>query len=126
MTGLTAFEICIPTSIQTRARGGAQPTIAPKRETEELRASAVKERVYRDWTHSLRDIHPNIDVDRVAKRIMRDEWLITRAQLEKAYISHRFIIREFTVGHRQRALHENGSSSSNLLIITSTIMVSIL
>ena len=84
MTGLTNFEIRIPTSIQTRARGGAQPTIAPKRGTEELRASAVKERVYHDWTHSLRDMHPNIDVDRVAKRIMRDEWLITRAQLESA------------------------------------------
>ena len=85
MTGLTDFEICIPTSIQTRARGGAQPTIAPKRETEELRASAVKERVYHDWTHNLRDMHPNnVDVDAVAKRIMRDEWLITRAELEFA------------------------------------------
>ena len=112
MTGLTNYEICIPTSIQARARGGAQPTIAPKRETEELRASAVKKRVYHDWTHRLRDMHPNIDVDAAAKRIMRDEWLITRAELELRNISHHFIAREFAVVHRQRACHVNGSGLS--------------
>ena len=63
-------------------------------------------------TYYERDTHPNIDVDRVAKRIMRDEWLITQAELESVYISHRLIAREFTVGHRQRALHVNGSSLS--------------
>ena len=106
MTELTVFEICIPTSIQTRARGGAQPTIAPKRGTEELRAPAVKERVYRDWTHILRDVHPNIDPDESTRRIAAHTCAETGDTEEsRATAMKERVYRDWT--HRLRDVHPN-------------------